>query len=400
MTRVAYVCADPGVPVFAHKGCSVHVREVCGALLEAGCEVTLLASRPEGERPARLSALRVMTLPRRSARDAAERELVLAAANADTDRLLTAAGPFDIVYERAALWSVAPMTYARREHAVGVLELNAPLVDEQTRYRTLVHEALANRLLAAALRSAHVVTAVSPEVARWAAARIGAPHSVHVVANGVDVRRFRPRAGGATGRFVVGFVGTLKPWHGLETLVEAFPRLLAAVPHAELLIVGEGPERSRLTSAVVAGGIEARVTFTGAVPHDAVPRWLQRMDVAVAPYPDLHDFYFFPLKLVEYMASGLAVVASRVGQVATIVEHGRTGLLVPPGDAGALADALAALSARPAWRARLGRAARDVVVAKHTWTAVVDQVLSLAAAHGRLVPPQPPYCPSAAAGAE
>lgn len=122
----------------------------------------------------------------------------------------------------------------------------------------------------------------------------------------------------------------------------------------------------------------ASAQLTGAVGPDAVPSLLLSMDAAVAPYPDLRPFYFSPLKLYEYMAAGLAVVASRVGQVAEVVEHGRTGFLVPPGDARALSGALTRLASDRSLARGLGRAARAQVLRSHTWDAVARRILALA----------------------
>jgi glycosyltransferase involved in cell wall biosynthesis len=104
------------------------------------------------------------------------------------------------------------------------------------------------------------------------------------------------------------------------------------------------------------------------------------MDAAVAPYPAQRGFYFSPLKVFEYMAAGLPVVASRVGQLAEVIEDGVTGLLCPPGDAVACAEALGRLRAEPALAARLGLAAREHVRRRHSWRAVAGQILRLAGA--------------------
>jgi glycosyltransferase involved in cell wall biosynthesis len=102
------------------------------------------------------------------------------------------------------------------------------------------------------------------------------------------------------------------------------------------------------------------------------------MDVAAAPYPPLAHFYFSPLKVYEYMAAGLPVVASRIGQLAELVAEGVNGLLCQPGDPAALAAALGRLRAEPELRNRLGRAARATVLRKHTWDAVARRILRLA----------------------
>ena len=174
-------------------------------------------------------------------------------------------------------------------------------------------------------------------------------------------------------RFVVAFVGSLKPWHGVEILLRAFERLARSTPDAHLLVLGDGPERHRVERAARELGPE-RVTAPGAVDHRQVPAWLRWAHVGVAPYPHLPDFYFSPLKVVEYQAAGMAVVASDIGHLRDQIDDGVTGLLVPPGDPLQLAGALAGL-ARDRSRGRgLGRRARRHVLALHTWPRVARRV--------------------------
>jgi glycosyltransferase involved in cell wall biosynthesis len=243
----------------------------------------------------------------------------------------------------------------------------------------LVDRAGAERAARRSFAAASALLAVSQPVADWLCARGVPAGRVHVVPNGVDPDRFappppRPR----DAPFTVGFVGTLKPWHGLDALVEAFELLRRQQPGARLLVVGDGPGRPGLEAALVARGLSERSRITGAVNPAAVPPLLREMDAAVAPYPDLRPFYFSPLKVVEYMAAGLPVVASRVGQVAQTVEHGVTGLLVPPGDPGALAAALTRLAGDPGLSCRLGRAARERAARQYSWDRVADRILALA----------------------
>jgi glycosyltransferase involved in cell wall biosynthesis len=380
--RIAYVCADSGVPVFGSKGASIHVQEVIRALVRRGERVDLFARSTDGPIPADLHAIHVPALPRIPRGSPAAREQAALAANQDLRDALEAAGPFDLMYERYSLWSFAGMEYVRDHGVPGVLEVNAPLIEEQTRYRSLVDRAGAERVAERVFAAASVLLAVSREIAGYLNAYPAARGKVHVVPNAVNPDRFSPgvtpTCPAAPGTFTVGFVGSLKPWHGLSVLVEAFSILHARGGGWRLLIVGDGPERSDVEDAVVSRGVRDAVQFTGAVPPSEIPGLLSSMDVAVASYPNLSRFYFSPLKVYEYMAAGLPVVASRIGQLSDLIEDGENGLLCPPDDARALAAEIARLRAEPDRAARLGRAARATVLRDRTWDAVVNRMLQLA----------------------
>lgn len=386
--RIAYVCTDQGVPVFGHKGCSIHVQEIIRAFIRQGGRVELFTPRPEGEPPPGLGAVRLHCLPRSFEKDAAVRERASLAANDALHAALEREGPFDLVYERYSLWSFAGMEYARSAAVPGLLEVNAPLIEEQAEHRTLVNRGAAEAAARRAFHSAGGLLAVSAEVAEYLAGYPETHGRVHLVPNGVNPDRFppnrRPPEPCDPDTFTVGFVGTLKPWHGLMSLVEAFALLHRRHPKARLLIVGEGPERQRLEEDLAYRGLSWAAHLTGAVSPSEVPLLLAGMDAAVAPYPRLARFYFSPLKVYEYMAAGLPVVASRIGQLDGLIRHGVNGLLCPPGDAAALAAALARLRANSRLRRRLGEAARATVLREHTWEAAARRILRLAKATQRL----------------
>ncbi|MGH9166496.1 MAG: glycosyltransferase family 4 protein [Acidimicrobiia bacterium] len=379
MTRIAYVCADPGVPVFGNKGASVHVQELTRALIGFGAEVEIFTPRLGGMPPAGLEGVRVHRLPEIAPADQALRERLALAVNGALKAALEDQGPFDLVYERYSLWSWVGMVWARHRQIPGLLEVNAPLIEEQTQHRRLVDRRAAERVATTVFQAAGVILAVSRGVADWVQRWPGIADRTHVVPNGVDPDRFHPDGRRPGEAFTIGFVGTLKPWHGTDTLVQAFGRLARWDPTVRLLLVGDGPERRRLEEELDRMGLSERATFAGGVPPSEVPAWLSRMDLAVAPYPSLPGFYFSPLKLFEYLAAGLPVVASRVGQVAEVIVDGENGLLCQPGDPAALAAAIAGLRVSPARRAAMGEAGRRSVVGAHTWRAVAGRVLQLAA---------------------
>lgn len=369
MRRLAYFCTDPGIPVFGTKGASVHVQEVVRSFRTAGWDVTVYCTLRGDTVPSDLADLRVIErrLPRGTF---AESERATAETAAELARVAVADG-FDLVYERYALFGRAGAIASAESGRQLVVEVNAPLIDEQRRHRVLVDAAGAHTATIELISAADVVACVSAPVADWVRDTVPGSRPL-VVPNGVNLTRVTPGPE-PSGPYTVGFVGTLKPWHGLDVLIEAFRRV--DQPGWRLLVCGDGPERAALE--LRARKLKGAVEFTGGLPPDDVPGQLRRMHVATAPYPATQGerHYFSPLKLYEYLAAGLPVVASGIGQAAEVIEHGGTGLLVPPDDPVALADALRELADSRDLRLRMGARARARAVREHSWEAVVTRVL-------------------------
>lgn len=385
MTRIAYVCADPGVPVLGSKGCSVHVQEMLRALSRRGVEIDLFAMHCEGARPEDLRRVRMHSIPVPRRGDPDVRERALVAANEAVRETLEAAGPFDVVYERHALFAFAAMEYARAAGIPGLLEVNAPLVEEQRRHRVLVHEELAESAATRAFEAASLLLPVSEELALWLRGRGLLEDRLEVVPNGVDVARF----GAAEpvhrdpDAFTVGFLGGLRPWHGLPDLAAIWSRVRRELPQARLVVVGDGPGRGDFERDLEARGVRGSVSFTGAVLPAEVPSWLATTDAVVAPYPVRSNleapFYFSPLKIFEYMAAGRPIVASRIGQITQVLTHGETGWLHAPGDIEGAADGLITLAHDAILRGRLGFAAQVWVARHRSWDSIAARVLARAA---------------------
>src|SRR5699024_9091091 len=133
----------------------------------------------------------------------------------------------------------------------------------------------------AALSATTAALCVSDPVAAWARRYATDPARVHVLANGVDTTRITPGPGHSEEPFTIGFVGTLKPWHGVPTLLDALALVLADDPGYRLLLVGDGPERAALADRAEQLGIAGAVELTGAIDPADIPTQLHRMHVAV-----------------------------------------------------------------------------------------------------------------------
>lgn len=386
--RIAYICADPGIPVFGCKGCSIHVQEVIRALIQQGHHVELFAVRMGGTAPVDLAAVPVHKLPKPLNDSLAQREQSLLALNLDLRFALEQAKPFDLVYERYSLWSFTALEFAHSRGIPSILEVNAPLIEEQARHRGLIHHHEADRVARRVFASAAVLVAVSDAVADYLKGYPQTQGKVHVIPNGVNPDRFPAQITPSlpSPAFTIGFVGTMKPWHGLPTLVDAFAQFHQEISYlhgsdpfpGRLLIVGEGPERAQIEADLRDRHLKTATVFTGKVSPSEVPGLLASMDVAVAPYPQQDNFYFSPLKVYEYMAAGLPVVASRIGQLRGLIDHGTNGLLYTPGQSHELTHYLLDLYHHPQLRCQLGQAARTTVLRSHTWERVVQQMVYLA----------------------
>lgn len=409
--KILSLCADLGIPVLGAKGAAVHVRAMAEALQAAGHTVALIAAARspspwEAEAPCAVPVVHVPPSPAVVDASSALRgfarlvDAPLAAAGEvrrvlhDRDMLAALRRQFehhppDLVYERASLLSTAGLTFAREVGAVHLLELNAPLADEHRLYRQGgALDALAVAADRWLLTGTDGVLAVSSPLAAHVRALGVSADRVHVVPNGVDVRRFAPgpsspdvraRHGLGPGP-IVGFVGGLRPWHGVEAIPAILARLAPTHPGVQGVVVGDGPLGADLERAADAAGVRSRLHLLGRVPHDEVAPLVREFDVALAPYPQAtHAFYFSPLKIVEYMACGVPTVAAALGQIAELIDDGVHGRLYPPGDLDACAAACHALFKDREWAARLGAAAAVAVRASRTWAHNAARVTALAA---------------------
>ena len=284
----------------------------------------------------------------------------------------------DFIYERCNLYFLAGTWLARATGLPFLLEVNAPLADERTRFGRLRLHRLAHRLERDVWRAADRVLPVTGVLKDIVMAAAGVPgERITVVANGVVLDRFPPLAPAQREAVTLGFVGFVRPWHGLDRVIREIAARKDGA-RVSLTVVGDGPVRGELEALAAGLGIVERLDFMGVVAHAAVPGEVARFDIALQPQVTP---YASPLKIFDYMAAGRAIVAPDQPNIREILVHERTALLFDPSDPAGLWRAVARLIEDPALRARLGAAARgELEQRNYTWRGNARRIAAMAQA--------------------
>jgi phosphatidyl-myo-inositol alpha-mannosyltransferase len=215
--------------------------------------------------------------------------------------------------------------------------------------------------------------AVSEAARRTVAAHF--PGRYDIVPNGIDFERFnspgRPPALFEAGRPHVLYVGRLEPRKGVEFLVRAMADVQRRVPAVRLIVGGTGPDRDPLARLAAALGVDVR--FAGAIPESELPAYFQASDVVCSPAIGDESF---GIVLLEAMASGRPVVASRIDGYAELVNGRECARLVPPSDAAALAGEISDLLGNAAARAQLSAAGREVA-RDYDWSTIAMRIMEI-----------------------
>jgi len=225
---------------------------------------------------------------------------------------------------------------------------------------------LARRVEDLTWRAATRVVAVTGVLKSMIAASGVPAQRIEVVPNGIDPAAFAdlPVRPASADPLVLGFVGFVRDWHGLDAVIAAMASH-GGTPRLDLVVVGDGPARAALEQQAAAAGIGHRVRFTGIAPHEAVPALVAGFDIALQPRAVA---YASPLKIFDYMAAGRAIIAPDQPNIREILTHEATALLFDPADPAELWQAVVRLADDPVLRARLGKAARAEIDRRgYTW---------------------------------
>ena len=173
----------------------------------------------------------------------------------------------------------------------------------------------------------------------------------------------------------IGFVGHLAPWQGVEYLIKAAPLILKEIPNTKFLVVGDGSMNEELINLAAKAGVADNFIFTGAVPYEEVPKYINASDVCVAPFITERNerIGLSPLKIYEYLACGKPVASSRIPNL-EFIEEQNAGILAEPENIEELSKAIIRILKDEKLREDMGENGRGYVVKNHRWEVVAKRV--------------------------
>lgn len=287
---ILYVNQDIGIDWCGHAGGATHIQSIIRAMIRLGHAVHILVRKePQRRSPADLD-IPCYTNP---------------------DDVPWRA--FDLVYERYSLWGDLSLSRSLPWH----LEINAPLIEEQMRFRGTIDVAKATSIRDAVCRRAERILLVSEQLCSYVPDE--SRGKICIAPNGVDRNIFRPMP--VPDRFAFGYVGSMRPWHDLETPLRGFVALSDRYPRADFHVVGTGPKEALYRTTFS----HPRVFFHGLVPPAAVPALLQQVSCGVATFIPDTPLYFSPLKIREYLAAHRTVITHPRFAEFPVVTEGASG---------------------------------------------------------------------------
>ncbi len=290
----------------------------------------------------------------------------------------------DIIYERYNLFLLAGAMLKKRLNIPLLLEVNSPLVYERSQHSGgLALPWLAKWAEGRAWRSADVVLPVTRVLAGFIEAYGVPKNRIAIIPNGINESHFAqapdPESAKAKlnlqNKLVLGFTGFVRDWHGVDKIID-WMATSDAPDNTHLLIVGDGPVRASLEAHARKLGLSDRVSFTGVVHRDAVPAHVAAFDIALQPAV---TSYASPLKLMEYLVLGKAIIAPRTPNLLEILTDGQNASMFDESIPGSMEKTLTNLCRKQEFRDRLSISSRETIQRLElTWRGNAKRVVNLA----------------------
>lgn len=292
----------------------------------------------------------------------------------------------DFLYERTSWMSYGGLLASKKMDIPLILEFNGdPLLDLRSKGQIPggIQLAISRSLFRFTLhRADHLIASgqgwKNNLIEKWKIS----PEKISVVENGTilvnllrreNLANFQEKS--SNSQIKIAYLGGFYPWHGTKIAVKAFQRLICEGINAQLIMIGDGSDLEDVKNLATSLGMEDKVMFTGALPPEKYGEILAICHIGLSPYCGWSEFS--GLKLFDYKAAGLAIIASgQNGQPKTLV-HNKTGLIVPPCDEKALISAMKILTQDHNLTATLGQQARFEAEAKHTWRHSAENIINI-----------------------
>lgn len=351
----------------------IHIREIVKAFRKIGHEVQVVgpAGEMDGQNPGILGKMKLI-IP-----SFIFEVLEIAYNLYGFVTLYKAARSFkpDFIYDRYITFNGASILAGKYFGIPVFEEVNAPLALERSTQpdEKLNFKKIAYWIEKWVCSNATKSIVVSTPLAEYLQTQKVPLNKLLIMPNGVDKENFTPQPkssrllkeiGVREGDVIVGFSGILRPWHGLDLLIEAIADATRKSQNIFLLIVGDGPIRGEVEKKIREVGLKDSYNITGLLKHEDVPSYVNLFDIAVSPKA---TFYASPMKLIEYMALGKAVVVPDGKNFLDIVDPDTNGMVFKENDVNSLQQVICRLCQDESLRDQLGKNARLKVESRLNW---------------------------------
>jgi glycosyltransferase involved in cell wall biosynthesis len=391
--RILYYSSHPQLNLSLQTGPGTHMREMIQAFKNSGHEVlpVIIGDILKSESqlgPAQATNYRMKTilkvlLPSAFWRSLKELKLLRRDTQAESllEIQLMTFKP-DLIYERAAYMQRSGLRVARKYGIRHFMEINAPFLPE-TNYFEKSGTWLRKKAIAIEkeqISEPEKVFVVSSVLKSYYSPYTSNPDKIIVTPNCIDpdkididyiLKQELNNRLNLDGQFIVGFVGSIFSYHGVDILIRAMPPLLKKYPNSILLIVGDGhliPELKQLAGSLQIG---SKVIFTGSIPHNQVFTYIDLMDITVMPKS---NSYGSPVKIFEYGIMGKAVIAADTIPIRDVMESMKDGILIEP-NAQVLSDAIVQLIENKELRISLATHFKEKIIQNYTWMKTVEKIM-------------------------